>query len=106
MNRGCSGWTLITSLRCCSFSVWVTCGIRYYQHVHLDSGTGKVYLEFPQGPFTHFIEIDPSTGQDIRRFMVREFRHIEKCEFLNDRLYFLYQPDVGTRIKKVYSIWI
>lgn len=59
-----------------------------------------------KGSFTHFIEVDPSTGQEVRRFMVSEFHHIEKCEFLNDRLYFLYQPDVGMRIKKVYSTWI
>ncbi len=78
----------------------------YYEDVHVDSGTGKIYLEFPQGPFTHFLEIDPATGQEIRRFMASGFRHIEKCEFLNDRLYFLFQPDVGLRIKKVYSIWI
>jgi len=38
--------------------------------------------------------------------MISEFRHIEKCEFLNNRLYFLYQPVVGLKIKKVYSIWI
>ena len=76
----------------------------HFQDVHLDSGTGRIYLEFPQGTFTHFIEINPETGQEIRRFMVRDFRHIEKCVFLNDRLYFLYQPDIGKRIKKVYSI--
>ncbi len=78
----------------------------YFQDVHVDSVTGRIYLEFPQGAFTHFIELNPATGQEIRRFMVSEYRHIEKCEFLNDRLYFLYQPDVGTRIKKVFSIWI
>ena len=78
----------------------------HYQDVRLDKVTGKIYLEFPQGPFTHFIEINPATGQEIRRFMVSGFHHIEKCEFLNNRLYFLYQPDVGMRIKKLYSIWI
>lgn len=77
-----------------------------YQDVHLDTGTGKIYIEYPQGPYTYFIEINPETGQDIRRFMVRDFRYIEKCQFLNDRLFFLYQPDSGKRIKKVYSIWI
>jgi hypothetical protein len=78
----------------------------FYQDVHLDPGTGRIYLEFPLGTFTHFIEINPETGAEVRRFMVSEFRHIEKCEFLNDRLYFLYQPDIGKRIKKIYSIWI
>ena len=78
----------------------------YFHDVHKDQGTGRIYLEYPQGPFTHFIEINPETGQEIRRFMVRDYRHIEKCVFLNDRLYFLYQPDVGKRIKKVYSILI
>ena len=78
----------------------------HYQDIRLDKVTGKIYLEFPQGPFTHFIEINPATGQEIRRFMVSGFHHIEKCEFLNNRLYFLYQPDVGMRIKKLYSIWI
>jgi len=78
----------------------------YYKDVHLDPDTKKIYLEYPQRPFTHFIEINPESGQEIRRFMVRDFRHIEKCRFQNDRLYFLYQPDVGMRIKKVYSIWI
>jgi len=78
----------------------------FYQDVHLDPGTGRIYLEFPLGTFTHFIEINPETGAEVRRFMVSEFRHIEKCEFLNDRLYFLYQPDIGKRIKKVYSIRI
>ncbi|MCX6224077.1 MAG: carboxypeptidase-like regulatory domain-containing protein, partial [Bacteroidia bacterium] len=78
----------------------------HYHDIHLDTGTGKIYVEYPQGPFTHFVEINPETGQEIRRFMVSEFRHIEKCEFLNDRLYFLYQPDTGKRIKKIFSIWI
>ena len=78
----------------------------YYHDIHQDSGTGKIYLEFPQGPFTHFIEINPENGQEVRRFMVRDFQHIEKCEFLNDRLYFLYQPTIGKKIKKVFSIWI
>jgi hypothetical protein len=78
----------------------------HYQDVHLDIGTRKIYLEYPQGPYTCFIEINPETGQEIRRFMVRDFRHIEKCRFLNGRLYFLHQPDTGLRIKKVYSIWI
>ncbi len=49
---------------------------------------------------------EQETGLEIRRFMVRDFRYIEKCEFLNDRLYFLYQPDMGKRIKKLFSIWI
>ena len=78
----------------------------YFKDIHKDAATGKIYLEYPQGPFTHFIEINPETGLEIRRFMVTDFRHIEKCEFLNDRLYFLYQPDTGKRIKKIYSIWI
>lgn len=78
----------------------------YFHDVHKDEGTGRIYLEYPQGTFTHFIEINPETGQEIRRFMVRDYKHIEKCGFLNDRLYFLYQPDVGKRIKKVYSISI
>jgi len=78
----------------------------HFRDVHQDAATGRFYLEFPQGPFTHFIEINPETGQEVRRFMVRDFRHIEKCVFLNDRLYFLYQPDTGKRIKKVFSIWI
>lgn len=78
----------------------------YFRDVHLDAGTGRIYIEYPQGAFTHFIEINPETGQEIRRFMVWDFTHIEKCQFLNGRLYFLYQPDTGKRIKKVYSIWI
>lgn len=78
----------------------------YFRDVHLDAGTGRIYIEYPQGVFTHFIEINPENGQEIRRFMVREFRHIEKCKFLNDRLYFLYQTDTGQRIKKIYSISI
>jgi hypothetical protein len=78
----------------------------YFKDVHLDPDTKKIYLEYPQGPFTQFIEINPETGQEVRRFMILDFRHIEKCRFLNDRLYFLYQPDIGMRIKKVYSIWI
>ena len=78
----------------------------HYQDVLLDMGTGKIYLEYPQGPYTCFLEINPVTGQEIRRFVVRDFRHIEKCRFLNGRLYFLHQPDTGLRIKKVYSIWI
>ncbi|MCX6223638.1 MAG: hypothetical protein NTV01_02600 [Bacteroidia bacterium] len=78
----------------------------YFQDVHLDNGTGRIYLEYPQGPFTHFVEVNPETGQEIRRFMVTGYKHIEKCEFLNDRLYFLYQPDFGKRIKKVFSISI
>lgn len=78
----------------------------YYQDVHLDTGTNRIYIEYPQGPFTHFIEINPETGQEVRRFMVWDFRHIEKCLFLNDRLYFLYQPDMGKRIKKVFTISI
>jgi hypothetical protein len=77
-----------------------------YQDVHKDSGTGKIYMEYPQGPFTYFIEINPETGQEIHRFMVRDFRFIEKCKFLNDRLYFLYQPELGKRIKKLYSMSI
>lgn len=78
----------------------------YYQDVHLDTGTGRIYVEYAQGPYTHFMEINPETGQEIRRFMVRDYRHIEKCEFLNGRLYFLYQPDTGLKIKKIYSMWI
>ncbi len=78
----------------------------YFQDVHLDTGNGRIYVEYPQGTFTHFIEINPETGQEIRRFMVRDYHHIENCKFLNDRLYFLYQPDTGKRIKKIYSIWI
>jgi hypothetical protein len=79
---------------------------QYYQDVHLDAGTERVYVEYAQGPFTHFIEINPETGQEVRRFMVRDYKHIEQCEFLNGRLYFLYQPDTGLRIKKIYSMWI
>jgi hypothetical protein len=78
----------------------------YYHDIHLDTGTDRIYIEFPQGPFTHFIEINPENGLEIRRFMIRDFKHIEKCQFLNGRLYFLYQPDTGKRIKKLYSIWI
>ena len=78
----------------------------FYQDAHLDTGTGRIYLEYPQGTFTHFIEINPETGQEVRRFMVTEFKHIERCEFLDDRLYFLYQPDSGKRMKKVITIRI
>lgn len=78
----------------------------YYHDVHLDTGTGRIFIEYPLGPFTHFIEINPENGLEIRRFMIRDFKHIEKCRFLNGRLYFLYQPDTGKRIKKLYSIWI
>ncbi|MFA5816094.1 MAG: hypothetical protein WC865_10780 [Bacteroidales bacterium] len=76
----------------------------YFQDVHKDAATGRIYLEYPQGLFTHFIEINAESGQEIRRFMVWDFKHIKKCRFLNDRLYFLYQPDMGKRIKKVFSI--
>jgi hypothetical protein len=80
-------------------------GIKY-KDVHFDTRTGKIFIEYPQGPYTYFVEITPESGQEIRRFMIRDYRYIEKCTFLNNRLYFLYQPETGLRIKKLFSIWI
>jgi len=78
----------------------------FFQDIHIDRGNSKIYFEYPQGLYTHFIEINPTTGEEIRRFMVQDYRHIEKCTFLGDRLFFLHQPETGLKIKKVVSIWI
>jgi hypothetical protein len=77
-----------------------------FTSVHFDAGTGHFYLQFEDNSFSEFIEIDPLTGQHMRNITVRSFNHIEQCCFKNDRLYFLFQPDFGNRLKKVYSISI
>ncbi|TSA39194.1 MAG: carboxypeptidase-like regulatory domain-containing protein [Porphyromonadaceae bacterium] len=77
-----------------------------FSSVHFDAKTDRFYLQFDDNQFTEFIEIDPYSGQHLRNVRINSFKHIEQCCFNNDRLYFLYQPEIGNRLKKVYSISI
>jgi hypothetical protein len=71
-----------------------------------DAKTQRFYLQFDDDPFTEFIEIDPFTGQHIRTISAGSFRHMNQCCFNDGRLFFLYQPEIGNRLRKVYSISI
>jgi hypothetical protein len=71
-----------------------------------DAESGRFYLQFDDNSFTEFMEVDPLTGQHLKHITVKSFKHIEECRFKNDRLYFLFQPDYGNQLKKVYSISI
>jgi hypothetical protein len=74
--------------------------------VHFDMETERFYLQFENNASTEFVEIDPLTGHHLKNITVKSFKHIEQCSFKNDRLFFLFQPDFGNRLKKIYSIVI
>ena len=85
---------------------WFDDSGKLFSSVHFDAKSDRFYLQFDDNQLTEFIEIDPYSGQDLRNVRVKDFKHIEQCCFYNDRLYFLYQPEIGNRLKKVYSISI
>ncbi|MCX6227215.1 MAG: carboxypeptidase-like regulatory domain-containing protein [Bacteroidia bacterium] len=67
-----------------------------------DPSTGRFYLEFLHGQLTYLIEIDPVTGDEVKKVPILKFRHVDHIRIINGRIYFLYQPDVGDKGKKLY----
>lgn len=70
--------------------------------MHRDPVTGKFYLEFLHGQLTYLIEIDPVTGDEVRKIPITAYKHIDHIRINNNRVYFLHQPDFGDKAKKVY----
>ncbi|MCX6227214.1 MAG: carboxypeptidase-like regulatory domain-containing protein [Bacteroidia bacterium] len=72
------------------------------KRMHRDPVTGRYYLEFLHGQLTYLIEIDPKTGDEVRKIPIPGYKHIDHINITNNRIYFLHQPDFGDKGKKLY----
>jgi len=72
--------------------------------MHRDPVSGRFYLEFLNGQLSYLIELNPKTGDEVRKIPVPRYKHIDHINIVNDRIYFLHQPDIGDKGKKLYYI--
>ena len=74
------------------------------RRMHCDAVTGRFYLEFLNGQLSYLIELDPQTGDEARKIPILNFKHIDHIRIINDRVFFLHQPDFGDKGKKLYYL--
>ncbi len=72
--------------------------------VHRDKTTNRFFLEFLNIQASYLIEIDPKTGKALSNIPIRQYRHIDHISVNNNRVYFLYQPDLGDKGKKLFYV--
>ncbi|TSA36629.1 MAG: hypothetical protein D4R64_07135 [Porphyromonadaceae bacterium] len=72
--------------------------------MHRDPVAGRFYLEFLNGQLSYLIELNSKTGDEVRKIPVPRYKHIDHINIVNDRIYFLHQPDIGDKGKKLYYI--
>ncbi len=77
-----------------------------FTNAYLDEPAKKFYLEYQDGPVSWFVEINPKTGERLKRIPGNTYPHMEQCNFHNGKLYFLYQPINGLKIKKLNALAI
>jgi hypothetical protein len=70
--------------------------------VHRDPITNRFFLEFLNIQSSYLIEINPLTGQEIRIIAIRPYKHIDHVSVYDNKVWFLYQPDIGEEGKKLY----
>lgn len=73
-------------------------------NVHYDKIAQRFYLEFLHIQLSSLVEIDPLTGEALSQIPIKRFKHIDNITVLNNRIFFLHQPDFGDRGKKLYFV--
>lgn len=72
--------------------------------VHYDKLSGRCFLEYHDIQKTDLYEINPRSGELVKRFSITNHRHIEKLQIANGRAYYLYQSDLGNELKQLFSL--
>jgi len=72
--------------------------------LHHDPTTNRFFLEFHHIQSTYLMEINPRSGTAVATFPIKPFQHIENIQIQDNRVFFLYQPDIGDKGKKLYFI--
>ena len=88
--------------KCWKLQMQIAFNKDWVHRMHHDTVTDRYYLEFASGPYTYLIEIDPVSGTEVRKIPIPTYNHIDHIQVINNRVWFLHQPDFGDRGKKLY----
>ncbi|MEA1876379.1 MAG: carboxypeptidase-like regulatory domain-containing protein [Bacteroidota bacterium] len=90
----------------CSYqsSIKVNLNADWTGRIHQDRENNRYYLEFLHIHSTYLVEIDPGSGEKLRQIPINNYRHIDHLKVINNRIFFLHQPDFGNELKQLVYI--
>lgn len=87
-------------------SIQINLSADWTGRIHQDRDNNRYYLEFLHIQSTILIEIDPKTGKELRQIPIKNYRHIDHLKVIDNRIFFLHQPDFGNKLKQLLFIKI
>lgn len=87
-------------------SIQINLSADWTGRIHQDRENNRYYLEFLHIQSTFLIEIDPKTGEELRQIPIKNYKHIDHLQVIDNRIFFLHQPDFGNKLKQLLYIRI